>query len=82
MTPPTDPMKLADELEERAAESRVAEMRRAAEIIAAEKYIGICEGGFPIASDRCEFCGSTWDDQCGRRASSLSRPIAASGKPQ
>jgi hypothetical protein len=45
----------------------VDEMKRAAEVIAAETYIGICEAGFPIEAERCEFCGAGQNDKCFRR---------------
>lgn len=46
----------------------IEDMKRAAEIIEHEPFIGICAGGFPIRADRCEFCGATWEDRCGRVA--------------
>ena len=51
--------------------NHVEEMLRAAEIIEAEEHIGICAGGFPIAGDRCEFCGATWEYECKRASREL-----------
>lgn len=47
-------------------ESHVDEMRRAAASVDPETMIGLCEGGFPITGDACQFCGATWKDKCGR----------------
>lgn len=54
-------------------ESHVEEMRRAAIIAASKNMIGFCEGGFPLTGgEACQFCGATWEDECGRKTRALS----------
>jgi hypothetical protein len=46
----------------------IDEMKVAADLVAHEHFMGMCEGGFPLIAfeERCRFCGATDADRCKR----------------
>jgi hypothetical protein len=54
---------------------QVEEMKAAAELVAHEDFMGVCEGGFPLLAfeERCRFCDATYDDKCKRAAKRSTR---------